>query len=119
MKKRRENTIPGDIEKKIVDSDDSKISPLETTAQAHNSKKEVEEIKDVIEGLISELEPNKIYEKIERKLKTRELDEKEAKDHGFKPDNYYTAKEKEDEENELERNIEGSSGTMSGMGRSR
>lgn len=116
MEKEKKNAINENIEKKVIISDDSKISPLEK--KAHFDKKR-DEVKEVIEELISELEPNRIYEKIEKKLKEKELDEKEAIELGFKPDNYYSAKEKEDEENDLERNIEGSTGSMSGMQRTR
>ena len=107
----------GEVEKKVLDSDKSKISPLEKEVM-HSHKKDVDEVKEVIEGLVSEIEPNKVYEKIEKKLKEKELDEKEAMALGFKADNYYSAKEREDEENELG-DIEGFSGTHPSTGRSR
>lgn len=118
MKNRKENVISGEVEKKIEKSEISKFSPLEKTLH-HSSKKEVDEVDRVIKEIVSEIKLDENYKKIEKKINEKELDEKEAMELGFKPDNYYSAKEKEDEENELDRNIEGSTGTMSGMQRSR
>lgn len=84
--------------------------------KADSVKKVVDEEKEVIEHIISEIKVSEYYKKEEKQLKKKDLDEKDAEELGFKPDNYYSsAKSKEDGENDLTMDIEGSSGSIGGM----
>ncbi len=67
---------------------------------------------EVIEELMSELNVSDSYKRTEKKLKKELLDEEDALDLGIKPNNYYSAKEKEDEEDELGGTFEESSGSF-------
>ena len=56
---------------------------------------------EVIEEMIGELKVSCNYQVLEKDLKKQLKDEKDALELGIKSDNYYTAKQKEDEEDSL------------------
>jgi hypothetical protein len=77
-----------------------------------NSAKMPSNEKEVIEELVSELNISDNYKKTEKKLKKDKLDEEDALSLDVKPDKYYSAKEKELEEDEHGGNFEESSGAF-------
>ena len=68
--------------------------------------------KEVIEELVSELKISDDYKKIEKKLKKDKQDEEDAIELGVNPDQYHSAKENEDVENEHGGNFEETGGTF-------
>lgn len=69
---------------------------------------------EVVEEMINELKVSEDYKIIEKKSKKQKIDEDDAIDLGVHPDNYYSAKEKEDEEDERGGVFEEASGSYPG-----